>query len=109
MLDKWTGLRELSQVLYALLAGDRLARSLACTGIGSRSLTTDGQALFVSDATVALDFTQPVDALTYLSAEWSFDSVVSLESCRQTAQFVFIQVSGVLGRVDLGHYPVRQR
>jgi len=67
-------------------------------------LTADGQALLVPNSTITLDFPQSVNALTDLTTKWTFDGIIAFEQGRQTAQFVFIQVSRLFGRIDFGLY-----
>ena len=95
-------LRKLSQVLNALLACNCLSRSLTSPGVGTCSLTTDRQALLVSYPSIALNFTQAMNALADLSTERSFYGVVAFKSGRKTAQFVFVQIPRLLRWIDFG-------
>jgi hypothetical protein len=90
----------LSQVLDALLPGNRLPWSLTGTGVGSRSLSAYRQALLVPNATIAFDFAKSVNALSDLTSKWTLDGIIAFEQSRQSAQFVFIQVSCLFRRTD---------
>jgi len=97
-------MRKLSQVFYALFTGNGLSRTLAGASVGTGTLTTHWQALFVPDAPIALDFSQSMDALSDLAAQWAFHRVIAFEQGGKTAQFIFIQVSSLFRRIDLGLY-----
>ena len=54
-------MRLLAQFLHALLAGDRLARSLAGTRVGAGALPADRKAATVAQATVTADLAEAAE------------------------------------------------
>ena len=93
---------KLAKVLDPLLSCNRLARTLSSPCVGPCTLAPYRQANLVPHPTVALDFSQSMDRLTHLPSKWTFDRVVAFEQARQTAQLIFVQLTSLFGRIDLG-------
>jgi hypothetical protein len=63
-------------------------------------LAANRQALLVPDPSVAFDFSETVNRLPDLSTQWTLDGVIPLQQTGQTAEFVLVQLSSLLCRVD---------
>jgi hypothetical protein len=55
----------------------------------------------MSHTSIALDFTQSMDRLTDLAAQWTFHRKVTFKQRRQPAQFVFIQLASTFIRINV--------
>src|SRR5207248_1971893 len=90
------------QFLDALLAGDRLARSLARAGVGTGALAAYRQVPAMPAATVADDILQTLNVLLNLAAKRAFDHVRAVDDVHDAADFIFREFTGLLQRVDVG-------
>jgi hypothetical protein len=54
----------------------------------------------MTHTSVALDFSQAMNALSDLTTKWTFDRVFSLEQAGQSAQLVLVQFSRLLRDVN---------
>src|SRR5437588_601297 len=70
---------ELMSLPEDLLVGDRLARTLAATGVAARALAAHRQAAAVAETAIALDLLQTVDVLQDLAAQGALDGIVLLD------------------------------
>src|SRR5256885_1643190 len=93
--------KRLSQVLDALLAGDRLADALAGAGVRLAALAAARQVLAVPLAAVRLDLLQPGDVARLLPAERPFDQVFPVEQRRDLGDLVVVEFLRAPLRVDV--------
>jgi hypothetical protein len=56
----------------------------------------------MAEAAVTLDIPQAADILRDLTAERSFDGVVTLQESGQAGHFLLVQLAGALGGLDAG-------
>jgi hypothetical protein len=85
------------------LNADCLTRSLARPSVGLRTLTANGQAAQVADATVAFDGLKALQIETEFASQISFDHIPAvLNGMHDQRELSFCQVFGPNRRINVG-------
>jgi hypothetical protein len=85
------------------LHADRLARTLAGTGVGAGALATDGEAATMADATVTIDRLEALEILLQLAAQVALDDVlVFLDDLDDAVELLVGQLLGPDVGADFG-------
>src|SRR5262245_27684014 len=84
---------------WLLLDHDTLAAPLPGARVRMGALSADGQALAVTDATVAADVHQPLDAHRHLAAQVALHLVLALEDVPQAPGLIVAPVLHALARI----------
>src|SRR5450756_1932076 len=90
------------EFLHALLAGDRLTRALARTGVGTGTLAADRQTATVAAATVARVVLEPLNVLLHLPTQGAFDHEAAVDDVHDAADLIFVEFLGLFHRIDVG-------
>src|SRR5258706_9873959 len=90
----------LAEFLHALLAGDRLARTLAGAGVGAGTLAANGKRAAMTMAAIAADVAQAGDVLLDRAAQSAFDEEALVDQADDLGQFLFGEVLGPALAVD---------
>src|SRR5258706_3466292 len=94
------GFALLTEFLHALLAGNRLARTLAGAGVRAGALAADRERAAMSMAAIAADVAQAGDVLLDRAAQSAFDQKALVDEADDFRQFLFGQVLGAPLAVD---------
>lgn len=82
---------------------DRLARSLACAGVGLCPLTANGQAAQMADATVTLNGLKAFQIEPEFASQIAFDHILAVLDCvDDLRKLSFGQVLRAYRRIDIG-------
>ena len=93
-------IRDLLEVLDALLAGDGLLGALACPRIRASPLPPNRKATTMTQATVASDVFQAGNILGNLPAQLPLDHVILIEEGGHAGQFVFVEITCIGERIN---------
>src|SRR5579872_84823 len=86
-----------------------LARSLACSCIGVRTLSVHRKIPAMAHPAVALDFDQPPDVHLNFLAEIAFDAALGFDGLAQRVNLFLGQVFHLFGVIDVGFRAKRLR
>ena len=88
--------------LLLLLAADLTLLALAGASVGVRALTADGEALAVTEATVAADLHQAGNVLTLLTTEVALDREVSINVITHLGDLILGEIAHVGAGINAG-------
>ena len=91
------------RLFLGALHTDRLARSLACAGIGGGALPTDMQAAAMTNASIAIDGLEALEVGLQLAAQIAFDRELARGDRLDDLVELFVaQILGPQVRIDVG-------